>query len=143
MLISSSSRYSIYKVQCPLRSRVSLLILSHPIHFVKNFFQVFSKFFKCFRFFRRPRLPRGNFAMLPHPLPFVKHYFRLFSNNSGAPFGAPEYHLYRFISHHRSDRSRHLSDGRQRRRNRYCPHRGKRRNHAPKDSSGGWPLPGS
>ena len=30
------------------RSRVSLLILSHPKPFVKNFFQVFSNFFVCF-----------------------------------------------------------------------------------------------
>ena len=45
MLISSSSRYSIYKVQFASPLRGSLLTISHALPFVKKFFLLFSNFF--------------------------------------------------------------------------------------------------
>ena len=45
MLISSSSRYSIYKVQFASPLRGSLLTISHTFPFVKKFFLLFSNFF--------------------------------------------------------------------------------------------------
>ena len=48
-VLSSSSRYSIYKVQCEVLRKLSLAanfyILAYRFLFVKNFFQVFSNFF--------------------------------------------------------------------------------------------------
>ena len=59
-------------------ARSNFFILSHLIHFVKNFFQVFSKFFDVRRApgFRRSS---RNFYILSHLVCFVKNFFRSFS----------------------------------------------------------------
>ena len=112
MLISSSSRYSIYKVQWSvLRSRSNFYILSHLQAFVKNFFEVFltsawfcdircltafqfyhtqnrlsSTFFVLFQtfwaVFFNRSANRNNFYMISHHIRFVKNFFHLFSTES-------------------------------------------------------------
>ena len=110
MLISSSSRYSIYKVQWSvLRSRSNFYILPRLQSFVKNFFKVFWFSLVCVMFavwqlfnFNTPKIicqevffvlfqtfwtaffnflaAVSNFYMLPHRIAFVKNFFHFFSN---------------------------------------------------------------
>ena len=78
------SRCLIYKVHCPLSRWV--FIVSHLFYFVKNFFQVLSKFFTMQSlnsqrfarflpaFFRSPSAVRNSY-ILPHLQALVKNFF--------------------------------------------------------------------
>ena len=174
MLISSSSRYSIYKVQTlAFAFALACLYYHNRAALSRTFFKFFQSFSEVLVFC----VARSNFAMLAHPAPFVKHFFQVFPNfitgcslsaapcgqlaytstripfcqvlfstffkKCGVPFGTPHKPSYIFTSRHRSDRSRRPSADKQRRRIRRYLHPGRRRNHAPADSSGESPLPGS
>ena len=142
------SRYSIYKVQCLAALAVSLAILSHPNLLVKYFFQVFQLFSKFFSL--HPVCGAAladSFDIITDTSPFVKHFLQISSRffvesadkNRGA-YSAPLTILYCLIPRHRSSRNRHHFCDRQQRRNRHCPHRGRRRSCDPEGSSAG-PLP--
>ena len=96
MLISSSSRYSIYKVQCFARAPLSRLACLY-YHTRSCLSRTFFKFFQTFSFALVVCVARSNFAMLSHPTPFVKHFFNFFQislpNVSLAPFLADSLHI--------------------------------------------------
>ena len=83
------SRCLIYKVHCPLSRWV--FIVSHLSSFVKNFFQVLSKFFTMQSlnsqrfarflpaFFRSPSTVRNSY-ILPHLQALVKNFFLHFED---------------------------------------------------------------
>ena len=128
--------------------RSNSVTLSHPIRFVKNFFQVFSNFFVCFF---TSSLPRRQLRYISILFAFCQHLFSIFLRKFGVPFDTPNQILYSLAStlsslitsHHRSGHSRHLYDDRQQQRSHCYPHPGKQRSHAPADSSEGLLLHGS
>ena len=86
VLISSSSRYSIYKVQ---RSVLASLSLARTSIFYHNFKRLSRTFFKVFQSFPKPlskalsrdrRSFHSSFRIISHSNPLVKNFFRLFSN---------------------------------------------------------------
>ena len=81
MLISSSSRYSIYKVQWSvLRSRSNFFILSQAILFVKNFFKFFQTFSQALDFVL-PSRTASIYYHTPNYLSSTKlKVFQLFSS---------------------------------------------------------------
>ena len=86
---------------------------------------------------------RRQLAYISTPTPFCQGLFQFFSRKIGVPRHPDPGSSTLFISHHRSDRSRHPCGGKPQQRNRRYPHPEMRRNHAPADSSAGWPPPGS
>ena len=75
VLISSSSRYSIYKVHAAL-SQTALI----DYHIFLSLSRTFFKFFQSFSEVLVFCVARSNFAMLAHPTPFVKYFFQVFPN---------------------------------------------------------------
>ena len=78
MLISSSSRYSIYKVQWSVLISLSLTRTFISYHILKLLSRTFFKVFDFRLILRYPLF--DSFSILPHSKPFVKHFFRLFPN---------------------------------------------------------------
>ena len=74
-------------------SRDSLFIISREVPFVKNFFEIFLKFFSKLRSFEKPSkavvmrfsavvavaLAPDSLTILPHPVSFVNDFFAFFS----------------------------------------------------------------
>ena len=78
MLISSSSRYSIYKVQFAASALGfgNFAILTQPVELVKNFFQLLSSFFDSVRLL--PPTVADSLHILAYAAPFVKWFFTIF-----------------------------------------------------------------
>ena len=144
VLISSSSRYSIYKVQIRSRSPTGSLELLY-LNTTKSLCQeLFSSFFKLFQL-------RTSFSVVSGRSRLRLAYtiiclticqaliLSFLTKNSGASFEAPESDS-QIIRHRRSGHSRHHFCDRQQRRNRRYPHHGTQRSYAPAGSSAGQPL---
>ena len=78
MLISSSSRYSIYKVQTLSRSSQRLSYLSTSCRICQVLFYKFFKFFCAVRCAPGGCRSSHNFDILSQNLSFVKNFFDLF-----------------------------------------------------------------